>query len=138
MGATLAWVKIVDVRRFRLEGGDKRLEPKMDNVVELTAEAPSEAAPFVVHRAWSHFDSAFTELWVIRDRHGRTLREGIEREVTAETASPQTGGGITDEVAGQIFEYADDGYQLVLHIDGREVARADFEVREPGQGATVS
>ena len=138
MGATLAWVKIVDARRFRLEGGDKRLAARMENVVELTDEPPSEAAPFVVHRAWSHFDSAFTEQWVIRDRHGRTLREGLEREVTAETASPATGGGITDEIAGQLFDYTDDGYQLVLHIDGREVARADFEVREPGEGATVS
>jgi hypothetical protein len=130
MGATLAWLKVVDTGRWRLEGGPVDLKPGMDNVVELVGEAPSEAAPFVVHRAWSHFDTAFTERWMIRDPHGRTVREGVEREVLASDAMPER-GGIVDEVEAQLFEYADVGYQLVIELDGREVARADFEVREP-------
>jgi len=46
-------------------------------------------------------------------------------------------GGIADEVAGQVFEYADQGYQLVVEVEGREVARADFEVREPDEPITT-
>ncbi len=130
MGATLAWLKVVDTARWRLEGGEIDLKPGMDNVVQLVGPAPSEAAPFVIHRAWTQFDSAFTERWRIRDPYGRTIREGIEREVLAGDAAPER-GGITDEVAGQTFEFADTGYQLVIEVDGREVARADFEVREP-------
>jgi hypothetical protein len=131
MGATLAWLKIVDTGRWRLEGGDVDLKPGMDNIVELRREAPAEAAPFVVHRAWSHFDTAFTERWHIRDPYGRTLRDGVEREVLAGDAAPER-GGLTDEIVGQLFEFADTGYQLVIELDGREIARADFEVREPG------
>jgi hypothetical protein len=128
MAAKLAWLKVVDADHFRSEGGQVR--PGLDNVVELLAPAPAEAAPFLVLRAWDGFDGAFTETWRIEDRHGRTVHEGIEREVLAGIGSvPQ--GGIADEVAGQAFEYADDGYQVVLEVEGREVARADFEVREP-------
>jgi hypothetical protein len=130
MGATLAWLKVVDTARWRLEGGDRDLKPGMDNIVELEGPAPAEAAPFVVHRAWSHFDGSFTERWHIRDPHGRTVRDAAEREVLASDVAPAR-GGILDEVAGQLFEYADTGYQLVIEIDDREVARADFEVREP-------
>lgn len=102
----------------------------MDNIVELEGPAPAPARSFVVHRAWSHFDSAFTERWHIRDPHGRTVRDAVEREVLAGDAAPDR-GGIFDEIQGQTFEYADTGYQLVIEVDGREVARADFEVREP-------
>jgi len=130
MGATLAWLKVVDTGRWRLEGGDVDLKPGMDNVVLLTGPAPAPAAPFVVHRAWSHFDTAFTEDWHIRDPYGRTVREAVEREVLAGDAAPER-GGLVDEVEAMLFEYADTGYQLVISVDGREVARADFEVREP-------
>lgn len=130
MGATLAWLKVVDTARWRLEGGDVDLKPGLQNVVELDQEAPAEARPFVVHRAWSHFDTAFTERWYIRDPNGRTVRPHVEREVIAGFASPQS-GGITDEIEGQFFDYADTGYQLIIEIEDREVARADFEVREP-------
>lgn len=134
MGATLAWLKVVDAQRLQLEGD--RVTPGMDNVVNLRGEAPAEAAAFVIHRAWSNFDSAFTETWRIVDPHGMTLREGIEREVIAGMGSAAQ-GGISDEIEGQTFEYADTGYQLVLEVEGREVARADFEVREPSEGATT-
>lgn len=130
MGATLAWLKVVDTGRWRLEGGDLDVKPGMDNIVELIAPAPAPAAPFVVHRAWSQFDTAFTERWYIRDPNGRTVRDRVERQVLATDANPER-GGITDEVIDQLFEYADTGYQLVVEIEDREVARADFEVREP-------
>lgn len=130
MGATLAWLKVVDTARWRLEGADVDLKPGLENVVELGAEAPAAARPFVVHRAWSYFDTAFTERWYIRDPNGRTVRPHVEREVIAGFASPQS-GGITDEIEGQFFDYADTGYQLIIEIEDREVARADFEVREP-------
>lgn len=134
MGATLAWVKVVDASRWQLEGAS--IQAGMDNVVELRSEPPAEAAAFIVHRAWSHYDSAFTESWRIVDPHGRTVREGIDREVVAGAAVPDR-GGLTDEIEGQLFEYDDVGYQLVLSVDGREVARADFEVRAPTDAATV-
>lgn len=127
MGATLSWLKIVDADHFRAVGG--RVTPGLDNVVELPREAPSEAAPFLVLRAWHGFEGAFTETWTIRDPHGRTVHEGLEREVVAGMGSVEQ-GGLTDEVADLAFDYADTGYQLVLAVDGREVARGDFEVRE--------
>jgi hypothetical protein len=136
MGATLAWLKVVDTQRLQLEGGSVTLKPGIDNIVELTGPAPAEAAPFLVLRAWTQFDSAITESWMIRDPHGRTVHEGITREVLAADAAPNN-GGLADEVEGLVFEYGDTGYQLVVSVDGREVARADFEVREPSDGGTV-
>ncbi|MPZ88472.1 MAG: hypothetical protein GEU81_10430 [Nitriliruptorales bacterium] len=97
---------------------------------------PQEAAPFLILRAWTQFGSAFTETWRIRDRHGRTVREGIPREVVAGAAMPAE-GGLTDEIEGQHFEYTDDRYQLVIELDGREVARTDFEVRQPSDPRTI-
>lgn len=128
MGATLTWLKVVDQDRFRAEGG--RVHPGLPNIVELSGPAPAEAAPFVVLRAWHNFDTAFTETWRIESRYGQTLYQGIPREVIAGVGSVEQ-GGIADEISGQVFEYADDGYQLVIEIEGREVARADFEVTEP-------
>lgn len=134
MGATLAWLKVVDGDHFRSRGAT--VTPGLENVVELVAPAPAEAAPFVVLRAWTHFDTAFTETWRIEDPHGRTVHEGLDREVIAGMGSVAQ-GGIADEVAGQVFEYGDEGYQLVIEIEGREVARADFEVREPDEAITT-
>lgn len=128
MGATLTWLKVVDVDRFRLEG--EQVTPGLDNVVHLVNPAPAEAAPFVVLRAWHGFDTAFTETWRIVNRYGQTLHQGVPREVIAGDAMVER-GGISDEVAGQVFEFADDGYAVVLEVEGREVARADFAVREP-------
>ena len=134
MGATLAWSKVVDASRWQLEGA--HVQAGMENVVELRSEPPSDAAAFIIHRAWSHYDSAFTESWRIADPHGRTVREGIDREVLAGMATPEQ-GGITDEIEGQLFEYDDVGYQLILSVDGREVARTDFEVRAPSDAGTL-
>lgn len=132
MGATLSFLKVVDNGRFRLEGG--RVHPGLPNVVELIGLAPAEAAPFVVLRAWHDFDSSFTETWRIADRYGRTLHPGVTREVIAGMGTVAQ-GGIADEVEGQVFEFADDGYQLILEVEDQEVARADFEVREPTEPA---
>lgn len=123
MGAKLKYAKVVDVDLFRRTGG--QITPGLDNRVELRGSAPAPAADFEVHRSWYAVDGAFTESWRIVDPHGRTVHEGLEREVV--------GGNLdlADEVADQTFEYADAGYQLVLSVDGREVARADFEVVEP-------
>lgn len=134
MGATLAWVKVIDAERYRLEGED--LRPSLESVVELVDAAPAEAAPFLILRAWTQFEGAFTETWRIRDRYGRTIRGGLPREVIAGEGTPDQ-GGLIDEIEGQQFEYADDGYQLVLHVEGREVARTDFAVREPSDPRTV-
>jgi len=135
MGATLTWLKVVDHDRFRARGG--HVEPGLDNIVDLIGPAPAEAAPFVILRAWHNFDTAFTESWRIVNRYGQTIYEGIPREVIAGMGSVAQ-GGLTDEVQGQTFEFADDGYQVVLEIEGREVARADFEVREPSEPTSMT
>ena len=122
MGATLRYAKVVDRDRLQRSGGAVR--PGLDNGVQVTAEPPAPAEPFLVLRAWDHFDGAFTETWRIVDPHGRTVHEPVSREVLAGQ------GDIADEVSELEVEYADDGYQLVLEIDGREVARADFPVTE--------
>jgi hypothetical protein len=135
MGATLTWLKVIDNDRFRAQGG--HVEPGLPNVVDLIGPAPAEAAPFVILRAWHNFDTAFTESWRIVNRYGQTIHEGIPREVIAGMGSVAQ-GGIADEVAGQSFEFADEGYQVVLEIEGREVARADFEVREPSEPTSLT
>ncbi len=123
MGARLKYAKVVDRDLFLRTGGT--VTPGLDNRVELLGEAPAKAAGFAVRRAWYDVDGAFTETWRILDPHGRTVHDGLTREVV--------GGNddLVDEIDDQLFEYADSGYQLVLEVDGREVARADFDVVEP-------
>ena len=120
MGATLRYAKVVDRDTFQRNGG--QLRPGLDSVVLLPAEAPVTAQPFYVLRAWDYAD-AFTERWRIVDPHGRTVHDGPTREVLAEH------GDLVDEIEDASFEYDDDGYQLILEIEGREVARVDFPVR---------
>ncbi|MGH8929322.1 MAG: hypothetical protein ACRDZO_01470 [Egibacteraceae bacterium] len=62
------------------------------------------------------------QTWRLVDPHGRTVRPPVTREVLP------TASEISDEIADQRFECADQGYQLVFEIDEREVARADFAV----------
>jgi hypothetical protein len=123
MGATLRYAKVVDQEEFMRSGS--RIRPGLESIVRLKGAAPCPAQTFYVVRAWDRFEGGFTERWRILDPHGRTVHEPVEREVLPEHSD------IADEVADQAFEYADDGYQLVLEIDGREVARADFPVVEP-------
>jgi hypothetical protein len=125
MGATLRYAKVIDREEYQRLGAQAR--PSLESVVTLKGEAPSPAIDFYVIRSWSDDFDAFTERWRILDPHGMTVREPVQREVL------EGHGEITDEIVDQTFEYAAPGYQLVLEVDGREVARADFEVREPGE-----
>ena len=123
MGVTLRYAKVVDRDTFLRSGGAVR--PGLESQVRLPGgpdEEPATAAPFLVLRAWDHADGAFTETWRILDPYGRTVHEPVEREILP------TETEISDEVPDQRFEYADEGYQLVLEVDEREVARADFPV----------
>jgi hypothetical protein len=124
MGVTLRYAKVVDRNLFLRTGGIVR--PKLDNEVWLLEdEVPAQAAPFLILRAWDDVDGAFTETWRLVDPHGRTVRPPTTREVLPGQSE------ISDEIAGQQFEYADDGYQLVLQVEDREVARASFTVISP-------
>ena len=120
MGATLRYAKVIDRDAFQRSGGQVR--PGLESEVLLPSPAPTRAQPFYVLRAWDDADS-FTETWRIADPHGRTVHEGLAREVLVEN------GALADEIEDASFEYDDDGYQLVLEVDGREVARVDFPVR---------
>lgn len=120
MGATLRYAKVVDREGFQRRGA--QIRPGLDSFVRLPAQGPGTAAPFFILRAWDDVDAGFTERWRIVEPHGRTVREGIPREVRSDH------GDLADEIDDQAFEYADDGYQLVLEVDGREVARVDFPV----------
>lgn len=120
MGATLRYAKVVDREFLQVHGGEIR--PSTENRVEVPEDGPTRAAPFLVLRAWDHVDSAFTETWRIVDPHGRTIHEDVTREVLRQDKE------IADEVSELEVEYADEGYQLVLEVDGREVARAEFPV----------
>ena len=122
MGARLKFAKVVDRDLFLRTGAE--VTPGLDSRVELLSEAPAKAAGFMVRREWYDVEGAFTEGWTIRDPHGRTLYQGLEREVVGGNQE------LVDEIDDLLFEYADSGYQLVLEVDGREVARADFDVVE--------
>lgn len=122
MGATLRYAKVVDRDSFQRSGAQVR--PGLDSGVRLKGDAPGPAAPFYILRAWDDVDAGFTETWRIVEPYGRTVREGVAREMLAEH------GDVVDEIDDLQLEYADDGYQLVLEVDGREVARVDFPVLE--------
>lgn len=120
MGATLRYAKVVDGDHLQAHGG---LSPSTDSVVLLDGPAPSPARDFEVLRAWDDIDrGGIEETWRIEDPHGQVLYTGAPRTVLPDQ------GGIADEIGGVVFEYDDTGYQLVLQVDDREVARADFRV----------
>jgi hypothetical protein len=121
VGATLRFAKVIDADRYQRSGA--RVEPGTPSIVRLPGEAPATALPFLVIRAWDDIEhGGVTESWRIQGAHGETLHEGVERTVLPDQ------GPVADEVDGFDVEYADDGYTLVLLIDDREVARADFPV----------
>ena len=131
MGARLKFAKVVDRDLFLRTGA--QVTPGLDNRVELLGEAPAKAAGFMVRREWYDVDGAFTESWAIQDPHGRTVYSGLDREVIGGNTE------LVDELDDVLFEYADSNYQLVLSVDGREVARAAFdvvEVRDDGEELT--
>ncbi|MGI8574099.1 MAG: hypothetical protein ACR2MA_01885 [Egibacteraceae bacterium] len=119
MGATLRYAKVVDRDRLQERGG--QIQPGTESEVRLDSE-PATADPFLVARAWDDVDTAITETWRIEDPHGQTVREPTTREVLSFHDE------VVDEISDCEFEYADSGYQLVLEVEGSEVARADFTV----------
>ncbi len=123
MGATLRYAKVVDREEYMRQGAETK--PGTESVVMLKGPAPSPAIDFYVIRSWSGDFDAFTETWRLLDPHGMTVREPVQREVLAGD------GEIADQIVDQSFDYADEGFQLVLEVDGREVARSNFDVREP-------
>lgn len=122
MGVRLKFAKVVDRDRFLRTGAEIR--PGLENRIQLQGAAPAKSAGFMVRREWYDVEGSFTESWAIQDPHGRTVHEGLDREIVGGNQE------IVDEIDDLLFEYADDGYQLVLSIDGREVARVDFDVVE--------
>lgn len=122
MGATLRYAKVIDLDRFTQQGS--QIRPGLDSEVRLSGEPPAPAHPFLVVRSWEREDG-ITETWRIADANGRTIHEGVPRTVM------DRDDDIADEVRDLVFEYADGGYQLILAVDGREVARVDFPVLEP-------
>jgi hypothetical protein len=131
VGARLKFAKVVDRDLFLRTGSEVR--PGLDNRVQLLGPAPAKSAGFAVRREWYDVDGAFTESWSIQDPHGRTVYTGLDREVVGGNSE------LVDEIDDLLFEYADNGYQLVLSVDDREVARVDFdvvEVEEPDQELT--
>jgi hypothetical protein len=130
MGATLRYAKVVDRDYLQEHGG---LSPGTDNIVMLSAEEkPAVARDFFVLRAWDDASGAFEESWRLEDPHGLVVYEGVPRNVLAEH------GDLSDEVQGVRFDYADQDYQLVLEVDGREVARVSFDVQPPAGPASPS
>lgn len=121
MGARLRYGKVVDRQSFINSGG--AIHPGLKNEVELPDGKPGAANPFYVLRAWDDVDTGFTETWRIMEPEGRTVRTSAPREVLA------SHGDLSDEVEDAEFDFPADGYQLVLEIDGREVARVEFPVK---------
>lgn len=127
MGATLRYAKVVDRDHLQAHGG---LSPKTDNLVLLRDE-PGVARDFLILRAWDDVDSAFEETWRLEDPHGQIVYTGTPRTVLAEH------GDLYDEIQGVRFDYSDNGFQLVLEVEGREVARADFAVSVADDGPVI-
>lgn len=128
MGATLRYAKVVDRDHVQAHGG---LTPATDNLVTLPEDAPAVARDFLVLRAWDVDSGGFEETWRLEDVNGHVVYRGTPRTVLAEH------GEVFDEVQGVRFEYADDAYNLVLEVDGREVARTDFAVTVTADGGAA-
>lgn len=128
MGASLRYAKVVDHEEFLRSGA--QIRPGLTSGVELTEAPPARVRSFWVMRAWDDFD-AFTETWRIADPNGRTVYPPVTREVVA------SHGDLADEVGDLEVEHDGEGYQLILEVDGGEVARSDFPVHLPGQASSA-
>ncbi len=126
VGPTLRYAKVVDHEQFLRSGA--RIRPGLDSGLELDSPPPAVVKPFYVMRAWDDFD-AFEETWRITDPYGMTVHPPVTREVRVED------GDLADEVSSMHVEYDSAGYQLILEVDGREVARVGFPVFLPGAAA---
>lgn len=124
MGARLQYAKVIDRQLFYARGG--RVHPKLENEVVLQSE-PGIAGAFLVLRGWTGDHGSFTERWRITSPGGVTVYDSVPREIYLATESHVE--RLEDEVADLELEVAGDDYELVLHLDDREVARARFVVR---------
>lgn len=130
MGATLRFVKVIDRDRYQRQGGEPR--PGLEQEVRLPQDPPATAAPFVVVRGWVDVgDGGQAETWRIESREGERVYAGVPTTLTDDEMT------LASEVPDATFEYADDAYQLVIELDGREVARDDFPVVVDDSGGTL-
>jgi hypothetical protein len=126
MGARLHWAKVIDREMFVKDGG--RVHPSLENRVVLI-DAPGQARPFLVLRAWGNDHGTFTEQWRIVGSGGGTVYESLPREI--HLATEEHVERLEDELGDLEFEYAADDYNVVLLLDDREVARVTFPVVVP-------
>lgn len=124
MGARLRYAKVVDRERFYIKGG--KVHAGLDNEV-VVQEEPGKAAAFLVLRAWCDDHGTMTEQWRILSPGGSVIYESLPREIHLATEDHVE--KLEDEVADLDIEYAADDYMVVFSIDGREVARVDFPIR---------
>jgi hypothetical protein len=132
MGATLRYLKIIDADAYQRQGGEPR--PGLEQLVRLPSQPPATAAPFVVLRRWVDIsDGGEQETWRIESREGERVYTGVPTTLTLE---PEV--SLASEVPDAQFAYTDDGYQLIVELDGREVARDDFPVVVDESGGNLS
>ncbi|HYI44820.1 MAG TPA: hypothetical protein VE174_05070 [Actinomycetota bacterium] len=124
MNVRLAYGKIIDRQVFYEKGGN--LHPKLDNIVLLQAE-PGIAGAFLIFRGWADDHGSFTEQFKIKEPEGRTIYTSSPREVHIVSATHTE--RLEDEVADLEFEFAGEGYLLILYADGREIATINFDVK---------
>jgi hypothetical protein len=132
MGARLQYAKVIDRQRFYDLGG--RVHPKLESKVLLKSE-PGRAGAFLVLRGWTDDHGSFTEQWAIESPAGMTVYRSTPREIHLATTSHLE--SLEDEVADLELEFAADDYNVVFHLDEREVARARFAVTTSAEATSA-
>ncbi len=124
MGARLQYAKVIDRELFYERGG--KVHPGLESEVLLKDE-PGPSMAFLVLRGWTDDTGTFTEQWKIEGTGGGVIYESVPREI--HLATTEHVEKLSDEVVDLEFQYSSDDYACVFVLDGREVARARFEVR---------
>lgn len=131
MGATLRFLKVIDRDSYQRQGGEPR--PGLEQEVRLPHTPPTTAAPFVVVRGWVDVgDGGQQETWRIESREGEHVYTGVPTTLQDDEVT------LASEVPDATFDYEDDAYQLIIELDGREVARDDFPVVVDESGGRVT
>jgi hypothetical protein len=123
VGARLQYAKVIDRQLFYARGA--RVHPKLENEVLLQSE-PGRAGAFLVLRGWTDDHGTFTEQWSIKSPGGATIYASVPREIHLATASHVE--KLEDEVADLELDFSAEDYNVVFHLDDREVARVTFPV----------